>query len=114
MRVPNCPVEYRDAKTTWHRWEQRERGTTGETGEATLCLGWVPHVGTRRKFMEELFQAQCELWMPHVHRDRVRQFMCHKQVECMFSPEQFANPGVAISKADFATAVEVPRFFSAT
>ena len=63
--------------------------------------------------MEE-FQAQYELWMPHVHRDRVRKFMCHKQVEYVSSPEQIANPTVAISKADYATAVEVQRIFSAT
>ncbi len=69
----------------------------------TLCSEWVPHVGTRREFMEE-FQKQYELWMPqHVHRDRVWKFMCHKQVEYICSPEQMANPTVVISKADFAT-----------
>ncbi len=95
------------------RWEQRERGNNKETGEPSMCLEFVPHVGTRREFMEE-FQAQYELWMPHVHRDRVRKFMCHKQVEYVSSPEQIANPTVAISKADCSTAVEVQRIFSAT
>ena len=63
--------------------------------------------------MEE-FQAQYELWMSFVHRDCVCKFMYHKQVEYVSSPEQMANPTVTISKADFATAIEVQRIFSAT
>ena len=114
MRNPRCPVEYSDTKVmTWMRWEQQVRGHDKETGEARMCLEFVPHVGTRLEFTEE-FQAQYEMWMPHVHRDRVRKFMCHKQVEYVSSLEQIANPTVAISKADFATTVEVQRIFSAT
>ena len=63
--------------------------------------------------MEE-FQAQYELWVSFVHRDCVCKFMYHKQVEYVSSPEQMANPTVTISKADFATAIEVQRIFSAT
>jgi hypothetical protein len=115
VKVPKlCPVEYSTEKLlTWHRWEQRERGKNRDTGEPIMCSEFVPHIGTRAEFMWE-FREQFELWMPHVHRDRVTKFMLKLQVERSTSPEQIKKPTVGNTRADFGAAIEIPREFSGT
>ena len=78
-----------------------------------MCMEWVPHLGMRAEFMKE-FRDQFELWMPHVHRDRVLKFMLRLQAEHMTSPEQMEHPTIGNVRADFAAAIEIIRMFLAT
>ena len=98
---------------TWMRWEKRERSKDKETGEPVMCMEFVPHIGTREEFMEE-FIAKFEEWMPHVYRDRNFKFMGKLQLERMASPEQMTTPTMMMSRADFASAVEILRVYSET
>ncbi len=75
--------------------------------------GVAPYIGTRAEFLMR-FREQFELWMPHVHRDRVLKFMLRLQAEHMTSPEQMEHPTVGYMRADFAAAIEIIRMFSAT
>ncbi len=84
-----------------------------EIGEPVVCTEWIPYLGTRAEFMMK-FREQFELWMPHVHRDRVLKFMLRLQAEHMTSPEQMEHPTVGNMRTDFAAAIEIIRMFSAT
>jgi hypothetical protein len=108
-----CKVEYGDVLWTWMRWGPRLSNKNRETGEPVMCMEWVPHLGTRAEFIKE-FREQFELWMLHVHRDRVLKFMLRLQAEHMTSPERMANPTVGNMRADFAAGIEIIRAFSAT
>jgi hypothetical protein len=60
------------------------------------------------------YHEQFELWMPHVHRNRILKFMLRLQAEYKTSPVQILHPTVGNMRADFAAAIEILRVFSAT
>ena len=110
---PSCMVECSDAPFWWKRWEPRETGRNRETGQSAMTMEFSPVSGTRKEFMAE-FGAKLELYMPHIHLVRLSRVNLKLQTEFMQTPEQMANPTVALSVSDYAAQHETPREFTGT
>ena len=74
-----CPIDNSDAEFIWQWWqkmlrnENKDRETDdGKAAKPSYSMELVPHRGTRREFMIDLFgrDGHVRRWLPHVRRKR--------------------------------------------